>query len=129
MRKKVIRRVAGHLFVFLALCTLLSCQVQRMRLPQVRLVSVGPGTVMVDGKEQPYEYTVPASALQWEGEVCRLFYVTAKQGQFGEELVAYGIPVKIIARDGTTAALEKSMFEVVVGQSNKLLSDGMRVMI
>lgn len=128
MRKRVIRRLAAHLFCFLILCTLLSGQVQRMILPQVTLVSVEPGTVIINGEAQPYDYTVPVSALQWEGDICRVFYVSTKQGQFGEEQIAYGFPVEVVALDDTTAALEKCVFDIVIGQSDKTLMDGIRVM-
>lgn len=128
MRKKVIRLITVHLFLFLLLCTLFSCQVQRMLLPQVKLTSAVPGTVLTDGGAQQYDYTVPVSALQWEGDGYRIFYVSTEQGRFGEEQVVYGFPVEVLAQDGTTAALKKCMFDAVVGQTDKVLSDGMRVM-
>lgn len=129
MRKKIIGRISLYLFVFLLLCTFASIQVQKMTLPQVEVSDPAPGTVAVDGTETPYDYTLPLSALEAEGEDYYVYYLQEFEGRFGKEQSVMRMGVRVEAQDGVTAALTSPGYGKTVVRTNKPLEDGMRVMV
>lgn len=129
VRKKIIRKAAEYLFLFLLFCTALSSRMQRVLLPQVAVSAPAPGTVLTDGKEVQYEYTLPVSALKWEGDRYWAYFIYTKEGKFGKEQFVQMFPVDVAAQDGTTAALRISLFDEVVVWMDCSLEDGMRVMV
>lgn len=129
MRKKIIGRISVYLFVFLLLCTVASTQVRKLTLPQVEVAEPGPGTVMVDGVETAYDYTLPFSALEQDGENYCLYYLQESDGRFGKEQSVMRMGVGVEAQDGVTAALSSMGYGRAVVRTNRPLTDGAQVMV
>lgn len=129
MRKKSIWMISAWVYGLLALCTLASIQVQRLILPQVQTAEAGPGTVRAEEEERPYNYTIPFSALERDGDDYAVYYLQEREGRFGREKYVLRMGVRVVDQDGVTAALASQGYgEIVVGV-DKPLRDGDRVLV
>lgn len=129
MRKKIIWNISAGLFIFLVLCTFAAIQVEKLVLPQVEASEAVPGTVIVDGAETAYDYTIPISALELCGEDYFVYCLQEWDGQFGKELSVMRVRIGVIAQDGVTAALSSPGYGRMVVRTNKPLEDGSQVIL
>ena len=129
MRKKIIRKTAEYLFLLLLFCTVVSAKIERIRLPQVTVSALKPGTVVADGEEEQYEYTVPVSALRLEGERYWVYALGERDGKFGKEQYVQLFPAEVLAQDEERAALRASLFDEIVVEADRTLEDGAQVMV
>lgn len=129
MRKKVLRKLSVYVFIFLIFCTFVSVQVEKIILPQVSVSEAVPGVLMVNGVSTEYEYTIPFTALEKEGDTYFVYYLQETDGRFGKETKTMRMETNVIAQDGVLAALKsKGFYEMIIG-TNKPLEDKMLVSV
>lgn len=129
MRKKVRRKLSVYVFIFLIFCTFVSVQVEKITLPQVSVSEAVPGVLMVNGVSTEYEYTIPFTALEKEGDTYFVYYLQETDGRFGKETKTMRMETNVIAQDGVLAALKSKGFYEMIISTNKLLEDKMLVSV
>ena len=94
-------------------------------------VSVGSTTeISIDKKSKIYDICVPLTALHQEGDRFYVFVVEREESVLGSDTVAKRIPVSLLEKNDTTAAISGELLNIeeeIITESNKMINEGSRV--
>lgn len=107
--KKAVIMVCSLVLTALALCTVLSIQIERLMTPEINVVRAREGSIQdaVTGEERGYGDTLPQAALMSDVEGDYVLALEKTAWVWGEALTVRRLPVVFIeAMDGSRFACE-----------------------
>lgn len=99
-----------------------------IRMPENSFLTGSAVTVKVIAKSELYDNCIPVNALYSEGEGKYYMYIVGEaSGMFGETEVAKKVNVTVLDKNNEYAAIGESVYENVIIETNRDLSNGERV--